>query len=336
MRTQHLNSAGSGDEASIMSTQPANLARLPNELLNQIFTFLDREAPSCLNLLQHPVASWTVSDHRSLKAISETCHSLRCAVLPRLFRHTIFDPLHLTAFLEFVHQANLIGTIETVVAVLHEPCYKYYHPAWWCRLHNEIRPSRLTIACDPQVYSQLAQIPMEMTDAWAFKMSYQLLELSQSAAVAQTDIDYFEGHPLPSILGAKHWSSMRVNEGSNLAAYTKYEYFLKKPPSLMSNVQTSLNVVPANANPELMHKAFGVSAPCITSIHDVLSQLEEFSYVAIFPFYNHVDQILKCIRRMTALKKLFVKLCPEPESTVLDDEIKAAEGHFDINDPWNE
>ncbi|KAK5101946.1 hypothetical protein LTS08_004405 [Lithohypha guttulata] len=167
-------------------------------------------------------------------------------------------------------------------------------------------------------------------------MSYQLLELSQSAAVAQTDIDYFEDHPLPSILGAKPWSSMRVNEGSNLAAYTKYEYFLKKPPSLMSNVQTFLNVVPANANPELMHKAFGVSAPCITSIHDVLSQLEEFSYVAIFPFYNHVDQILKCIRRMTALKKLFVKLCPEPESTVLDDEIKAAEGHFDINDPWNE
>ena len=39
---------------------------------------------------------------------------------------------------------------------------------------------------------------------------------------------------------------------------------------------------------------------------------------------------------MTNLQKLFVKLIPEPSSTILDDEINAAIGHFDINDPWQE
>ncbi|KAJ9663024.1 hypothetical protein H2198_001016 [Neophaeococcomyces mojaviensis] len=68
----------------------------------------------------------------------------------------------------------------------------------------------------------------------------------------------------------------------------------------------------------------------------LLEGLVEFSFIAIFPFYNHVDDILKCIRRMKRLKKLFMKLGPEPSSTILEDEIKAANYHIDLNDPWTE
>ena len=39
---------------------------------------------------------------------------------------------------------------------------------------------------------------------------------------------------------------------------------------------------------------------------------------------------------MHRLQSLFLKLVPEPESTVLDDEIAEARGHLDIHDPWNE
>lgn len=39
---------------------------------------------------------------------------------------------------------------------------------------------------------------------------------------------------------------------------------------------------------------------------------------------------------MHRLQSLFVKLIPEPDSTVLNDEIQEAKGHLDVNDPWTE
>ena len=39
---------------------------------------------------------------------------------------------------------------------------------------------------------------------------------------------------------------------------------------------------------------------------------------------------------MHHLQRLFLKLIPEPDSTVLNDEIEEAKGHLDVNDPWNE
>jgi hypothetical protein len=68
----------------------------------------------------------------------------------------------------------------------------------------------------------------------------------------------------------------------------------------------------------------------------MFAELEEFSFSAIFPFYNHVDEILKSVRKMKKLRILRTKLCPEPNSTVLNDEIEAAGGHIDVNDPWTE
>jgi hypothetical protein len=39
---------------------------------------------------------------------------------------------------------------------------------------------------------------------------------------------------------------------------------------------------------------------------------------------------------MPSLTHLAFKLCPEPESTVIDDELKLALGHIDVNDAWME
>ena len=39
---------------------------------------------------------------------------------------------------------------------------------------------------------------------------------------------------------------------------------------------------------------------------------------------------------MHHLRYLFLKLIPEPDATVLQDEIEQAKGHLDVNDPWNE
>jgi len=117
-----------------------------------------------------------------------------------------------------------------------------------------------------------------------------------------------------NLLMARPWCSVTVNEGSSLKAYTTYEYFLRQTPSLMSALLTTKSV-----DADILFR-----------------NLSSFSFVAIFPFYNHVDQILKCVRKMRRLKTLFVKLCPEPESNVLSDEIEDARGHIEVNDPWNE
>lgn len=68
----------------------------------------------------------------------------------------------------------------------------------------------------------------------------------------------------------------------------------------------------------------------------LFENIESFSFVAIFPFYNHVDDTLRGLRHMKKLKRLFIKLCPEPESRTLAEEIAATNAHIDLNDPWME
>lgn len=68
----------------------------------------------------------------------------------------------------------------------------------------------------------------------------------------------------------------------------------------------------------------------------MLAKLDKFTYTAIFPFYNHVDEVLKTVRKMTNLKQLHFRLCPDPKSTVIDDELADSKGHINISDAWME
>ena len=49
-----------------------------------------------------------------------------------------------------------------------------------------------------------------------------------------------------------------------------------------------------------------------------------------------MERTLAVVKQMHHLCYLFLKLIPEPDSTVLHDEIEEAKGHLDVNDPWNE
>ena len=108
--------------------------------------------------------------------------------------------------------------------------------------------------------------------------------------------------------------SFSINEGSSLKAYSQYEYFLRRTPSLMS----ALNLTRS------------------TDADAMFVNLSHFAYTAIFPFYNHVDEVLKSVRKMKNLKSFATKLCPEPDSNVVEDELADALGHIDINDAWME
>lgn len=312
------------------------LLGLPNELLDYIFEFLDAPPPSSGNIIDHPGASWTQSSSQNLKAISMLCHRLRLIVLPRLFRFSRLDPYRLASYLSFLSINKLESKVSSVVAHLQGPC-NHIHPAWWCRLLNSVPATRFAIGCAPHIFAELAQVSINCTDSWAFNMPYHFVEFEQTSESAHQHISY---RNLPNILTARPWTSLTVNEGSSLAAYTRYEYFLKRPPSLLAALQMQLPPISITIPPEARAPSEAALAqpqqePLIPA-QVLFTNLQSFSFVAIFPFYNHVDNILKCVRRMTKLRKLFIKLCPEPDSRIIDDEMAVALNHIDLNDPWSE
>ena len=295
-----------GDENS----QVFPLASLPNELIEHVFCFLDSVAPSEINFNEQPSAHYANAEATPLKDVSRVSRKLRDIALPRLFANVRLDPYRLTPFLVFLHHRRLAKHVSTIVAQLQGPC-NHLHPAWWARLMNEVPARTFTIICAPHVFAELVNTSIVSADAWAFNMSHQLLRLKQDPESVNDQISLTD---LPSIFSARKWTDLSVNEGSSLKAYTTYEYFLRRTPSLLGTIHARKS-----------------------SIADsMLANLRSFTFTAIFPFYNHVDEILKSVKKMRRLKVLRTKICPEPHSTVLADEIDAAGSHIDVNDPWNE
>ncbi|KIX96299.1 uncharacterized protein Z520_08077 [Fonsecaea multimorphosa CBS 102226] len=297
------------------------LLQLPNEILTRIISFLDTPSPFDADILQKPKSALipfeseagielTSIKASALKNLTLTCQFLRALTLPVLFKHAVLHPLLLTDFLSFLKRHRLNQHVVSVVA--HVPGhYNHVHPAWWARLLNEVPATRLNIVAAPEIFAELAGISSWTSDAWAFDMAFQILQLDQTPEAARMEIDYDN---LPNFLVARPWQKMVVNEGSSLQAYTTYEFFLRRTPSLMTALHSN-------------HSAAGDA---------LFANLQSFDFVAIFPFYNHVDEVLKCVRKMRQLRRLFVKLCPEPSSTVFHDEIEMAGGALDVHDPWNE
>jgi hypothetical protein len=286
------------------------LTNLPNELIDHVFFFLDSTAPSDLNFNEQPSSDYTNAQSTPLKDVSRVSRRLRDTVLPRLFANVRLDPYRLTPFLTFINHHKLSRHVNTIVAQLQGPC-NHIHPAWWARLLNEVSARTFTITCAPHVFAELVNTTIVSADAWAFNMSHQILTLKQDSDSVDDHISLTD---LPSLFSARRWTDLSVNEGSSLKAYTTYEYFLRRTPSLLGTLHASKSTI----------------------ADSMFASLQSFTFTAIFPFYNHVDEILKSVRKMRCLKVLRMKICPEPHSTVLVDEIDAAGGHIDVNDPWNE
>jgi len=242
--------------------------------------------------------------------VSMTSKRFRSIVLPRLFTHARLNPYHLSPFLSFLHTSSISHHVKSIVACLQGPC-NHLHPAWWARLLNEIPAISFTIVCAPHVLAEFVSTTIVGVDSWAFNMPYQIIRFRQGRESAAQHISL---RHLPNIFSARPWTDFSVNEGSSLKAYTTYEYYLRRTPSLMATLH--------------VHQS--------TEADAMYTNLTSFTFTAIFPTYNHVDEILKSVRKMTNLKFLHTKLCPEPQSSVLHDEITEAHGHIDVNDPWNE
>ena len=274
----------------------ASLADLPNELLDHVLEFLDGQCPSERNWHQRPALDIAGSARTDVKSLSLTSKSIRALALKRLFAHVCLDPNQSPAFLGFVDRYALAPRVQSILARMTEPCRLILHPLWWARLLNAVPALTFTIICPPYVFAEFASKSIVDVDSWAFNMPYQIIRFRQSRSAAMQHTSFNDDHDLFS---ARPWTEFSVNEGSCLKVYSQYEYFLRRTPSLM--------------NALLLRPSPGLGA--------MLAKLEKFTYTAIFPFYNHVEDVLKNVRKMTSLQHLRFRLCPDPESSVIDDRL---------------
>ncbi|KAF2157248.1 hypothetical protein K461DRAFT_289583 [Myriangium duriaei CBS 260.36] len=179
---------------------------------------------------------------------------------------------------------------------------------FWASLFQRFDPLRLAIHAPPCVLGWLTTNVPATEDAWAFpSMNLQLLELTQpfhlptqpktevSTETSAWDTQY--------LFCARPWSSVRLVEGSMMQAYGVYEYFHKRPPTVLG----------------------GLCLPRGETI-------KAFSDCVLFPFSTHVDQLqLACL---SAYRSVHFHFSPAPNERVLDD--PRVVGKADLSDCWRE
>ncbi|KAJ9609235.1 hypothetical protein H2204_015644 [Knufia peltigerae] len=314
------------------SHDPITLLGLPTEILRRMVFFVDKGDPLNASILckpktpQHRAPPHRLSlkaeqrhychdglDYKDapLKSLTLTCRFLRKLVLPFLFEHISISPNDFIRFLTFLRSKGLDSKVLGLHVYLTTQ-YNHVQPPWWSHMLNALPTVRkITVTGRPEVLNGLVGMHSWTNDAWAFDMPLQILQLRRSVRSTHHQIDYETN---PDFLTSENWTSMTVNEGSSLLAYTTYEFFSRRTPSLMT----------------------ALCYNCSVAAGTLFANLTHFDFIAIFPFSSHTEEVLHCIRRMKRLERLFLKLCPDPETTIFRDEVEAAGGHMDINDPWNE
>ncbi|KAL3300761.1 F-box domain-containing protein [Colletotrichum asianum] len=339
---------------------------LPNEILAQIFTYLDRPAPSDSKLHDQPSSLMLQNPFfdRDLKNVSVVTKLWRAAVLPLLFRHVIWtidrfelplieetrDPAATIDFLRFLRDNNLTNYVTTVtmfvedalggVATSHlassvelmetghanKASYSEDYNWLWRTLFEHVDPVRLSIIASPRVLAQLLSRMLFLGDAWNFDMPQHILSLSRkskkvvtskykSKATASSSRDA----PSPEnphqkrvpcdLFTIRPWQSLLLNEGSSTRVYKTYEYYLKRPPSMLGAL--------------LGAEEFPNDEPLIAP------SIRDFSYVGIFPLSSHFNTLVQHVPR---LDRLFVQLVPRNDILQDADEMR----NIDIADLWME
>ncbi|KAI9837134.1 MAG: hypothetical protein M1837_003130 [Sclerophora amabilis] len=313
------------------------LGELPNELLDKVYAYLDVLPPSRSNLEQDPSPT-RPETAPTLKQLSCTSRLWRSKTLPWLFRYCYVN-LHLESpespqelteahwnilpFTRFLITAGLVTCVKSMVLHARQD-FSLHEPLWqrpsqkpharfnlgstlWPALYRVIAPEELMIVAPPATLGYLTGNTVDLADAWAFDIPFQVLSLSRSIITIPevNRSDFVNDSPL---LAAYPWKGMMLVEGSSIPAYHTYEYFLKTMPS----------VVPA-----LRDGPQGKS---------LQGSLTSFRYTAVFPFYNHLDFVLTFVKACDLLYKLRIRITPCKGSEMLE----CYMDYLDPNDLWME
>ena len=316
-----------------------SLNDLPNELLDHVCSFVsaardddhgdagddDGRFPSVQNLRDLPDHNITASKSFPLKNLSRVSSRWLAATRPRLFCHARYELRDQDRFLAFCRQHCLTRHVRTVVVSVRSIFRGSERDLWWSDLFAVLDPDSVTVVAPPYMFADMARCRFEDTHAWAFHMPLQTMHFRQlkSRALADDGKDTTaenEGTNSDNFFTARPWTEILFNEGSFLRAYSTYEYYLLRAPSVMVDwgsvepLQSPVRELPYPAS--------------------AITRLTSFCYTAIFPFYTHTNLVLKVVRNMTSLRHLEMQLAPNPGSSVFEEEQQT--GSLNPNDPWME
>ena len=207
----------------------------------------------------------------------------------------------------------------------------------WRVLFEVMDPLRFTIIASPRMLASLLSRMLFLGDAWSFIMPQHILSLSRedrsTATTTMDEGDIGEGSstsaPAPSteasssssscttnqkripciLFDIRRWTRLLLNEGSSTSVYKTYEFFLKRPPSMLGAL--------------LGAEEFPNDAPLIPP------SVRDLSYVGIFPLSSHVETLAQHLPR---IDRLFVQLVPRNDILTDPDEMR----NIDVNDLWME
>jgi F-box-like len=203
--TGSVSAATPAPELRPLSVDPVQAVKapielLPNELLTQIFGFLDSPKPSSSESVLHdePNFELTKSDNAPLKAASSVSKRWRRGTIPLLFRHTQFivekvnqqqyNTLYqmVLPFLEFVLEHQLCRTIQSFTLIVrHKEAADILDrqemtngfSVFWKGVFKVIDPQELLIVAPAEALGILTNCRVYMVDAWNFHCPCHYLRL---------------------------------------------------------------------------------------------------------------------------------------------------------------
>ena len=175
-----------------------------------------------------------------------------------------------------------------------------------------VKPSLLTVVLEASLFAKILPYALDLTDQWAFRIDHQVLQLGMPRHLALLSKTSQETIASQNVFGMREWTHCTFNQGSSIGAYSNYEYFFMRPPSILHSND-------CNAYGHSMKHSF--------------EHLVSLDYVAIFPV-NHMELFCVWIDRMKSLKSLRVQLAPTSSNDVLDD--PSALGKCQPGDLWQE
>ncbi|KAJ5105827.1 hypothetical protein NUU61_003174 [Penicillium alfredii] len=289
---------------------------LPNELLDNIISFLATEPPSREKFHLPPSLELTQSPTKNLKHLAQSSSRFLELVRPQLFTHACLDLHDEPKFHSFLDRSGLGRYVTSLVVVGDDSADHPADPLWWRRILRYLDPACITVLAPPTFIGKTLGTPIMDGHSWAFGISLQILQLERDGHSHDLSaLPDLESHT--SLLSTRHWTSLSFNEASSLKAYNHYEYFLSHVPSVIGewgNLVSSQSPPPAD-------------------LPLLLDRLTAFSYTAVFPFYSHAHIVLAVVSIMRNLKQFNVQLAPDANNHATEAEQR---GSLDPNDPWME
>ncbi|KAJ4419278.1 hypothetical protein N0V82_005081 [Gnomoniopsis sp. IMI 355080] len=204
----------------------------------------------------------------------------------------------------------------------------------WRLLFDVINPLRFTIIASPRILASLLARMLFLGDEWIFSQTHHILSLSREESkavrpesvhkktpteVRPPDPNFLSSSsslPRPTtprvpcaLFSIRPWTSVLLNEGSSTQVYKTYEYFHRRPPSLLGGL--------------LGAEAFPNDAALVPPT------IQALSYVGIFPLADHVRLLVENLPR---IERLFVQIVPRND--ILKDRFQMK--GLDMDDLWAE